>query len=391
MDSPASRSLTRFGVDHENKRAEVELSSGLVVASPLSGRAAEHNDCDIGRSSYNPASRDLTITFRWGESVILEIGPVERPGVPVVYLDQNHWVMLARLQWSPAKVPSSHRDGYARLTALARERAIILPLSGGHAVETGRTDRRWRRDLATTMLQLSRGWQMRGALKVRREELICALAGFRGDTRSLRPRPAFTLDPDALFGASDYAGEATPEADLRARLTWASVFADVMIEDERDDADDARGVAERWATMYAAIGTQLGESDASREEKRTSAWTALLADFTDDLAGAAMAVGLDRSELEDWIEGSEDAFAAMPAIGRIHEVTHRRLSNPQHPWHVNDLNDMHFLACAAGYADFLLAEKATSNDLRCAEARVPPGARICRSPGELADLVEARR
>jgi hypothetical protein len=70
---------------------------------------------------------------------------------------------------------------------------------------------------------------------------------------------------------------------------------------------------------------------------------------------------------------SEDNFASMPAIARVQQITHRRLSNPQYPWRVNDLSDMHFLASAAGYADFLLGEKATSHDLRCAEPQMPPG------------------
>lgn len=79
----------------------------------------------------------------------------------------------------------------------------------------------------------------------------------------------------------------------------------------------------------------------------------------------------------------------MPAIARVQQITYRRLSNPQYPWRVNDLSDMHYLACAAGYADYPLAEKATSHDLRGAERWVPTGARICGSPGELVDLVEA--
>jgi hypothetical protein len=100
----------------------------------------------------------------------------------VVYLDQNHWIMLARQQWAPEKVPAPHRDGYERLTMLARERAIVLPLSAAHAFETARRDGRQRRELATTMLQFSRGWQMRSPLKVRREELLCAVAGSRSDS-----------------------------------------------------------------------------------------------------------------------------------------------------------------------------------------------------------------
>jgi hypothetical protein len=80
----------------------------------------------------------------------------------------------------------------------------------------------------------------------------------------------------------------------------------------------------------------------------------------------------------------------MPAISRVQQITFRRLSNAQYPWRVNDLSDMHFLSSAAGYADYLLAENATSHDLRGAERQVPPGARICRTPGELVDLLEGQ-
>jgi hypothetical protein len=141
--------------------------------------------------------------------------------------------------------------------------------------------------------------------------------------------------------------------------------------------------------MYAAIGVGLEESNRSREEKRAAARAAILADFTNDLAGAAAAARLDSQAWEDWLENSEDSIATMPAMGRIQEITAQRLSNPQYPWRPNDLSDMHFLSCAAGYADFVLAEAATTHDLRRAESRVPAGARICRSPAELVDAIAA--
>ena len=378
----------RLAIDYRHKRAEVGLTNGLVLASPLSGRAAGR-DGEIDRTDYDPERSELTITFRWGETAILDIGPVDRPPAPVVYLDQNHWIMLARQQWSPSKMSEPEREEYTRLASLARQRAIILPLSGAHAVETARKGGRQRRDLATTMLQLSRGWQMRSPLKVRREELVCAFAGVRSVVRQPQPRSVFTLDPDALFSASDYVGASLAERDLHARLTWASAIADLLIEDERDDDEIAHAKVERWAEKNAALGARLGEPKASREDKRAAARAALLADFTDDLALAAAAVGLDRGELDAWLRDCEESIAAMPSNGRVQELTHRRLSNPQHPWRHGNLNDMHFLACTAGYADFLLAENETSDDLRRAASRVPTGARICRSAGELVALFQA--
>lgn len=391
MSAAADRTPTRLDVDYGNKRAEVELASGIVLASPLSGRAAEHVS-EIGRTGYDPNSRELAITFRWGETAIFEVGPVERPGAPVVYLDQNHWIMLARLQWSPSKITSeSQREEYARLASLARERAITLPLSGARAVETARKDGRQRRDLATTMLQLSRGWQMRSPIKVRREELACAFAGVRSVARPPRLRPVFTLDPDALFITSDYAEASSAERDFHARQIWAPAIAATFIEDEREDDEIARVALERWASRYAALGIGMEEAKFSPEEKRASAREALLADFTDDLTWAAAAVDLDHDELGAWLRDSEESIAAMPSNGRVQELTIRRLGNSQHRWRHGNLNDMQFLACAAGYADFLLAENETSDDLRRAEARVPAGARICHSAGELADLIEGER
>lgn len=387
MSIAADRTPTRLSVDHEGKWAEVELASGLVVASALSGRAAAHEG-EVGRTDYDLEGREQTITFQWGETVTFDIGPVERPDAPVVYLDQNQWVMLARHQWAPEKIPAPHREGYARLMALARERAIVLPLSAAHAFESARKDGRQRRELVTTMLQLSRGWQMRSPLKVRREELLCNVAGFRAGATEFQQRPVFTLDPDALFSTSDYAEKDSPEADLQARLTWGPALAETLIEDEREDDEVARAKGERWATLYGGIATRMAAANPSPEEKWATARMSLMMDLTDELAAAAATAGLDRNVWEEWLRQSEDSFASMPAIARVQQVTHQRLSNPQYPWRVNDLSDMHFLASAAGYADFLLAEKATSHDLRCAERHVPPGARICRSPGELVDLIE---
>ena len=69
MDS--DRIPTRLAVDWRHKRAEVELASGLVVASPLTDRVPEHGG-DIDRADHDPGSGELTITFRWGDTVILD-------------------------------------------------------------------------------------------------------------------------------------------------------------------------------------------------------------------------------------------------------------------------------------------------------------------------------
>ena len=53
-------------------------------------------------------------------------------------------------------------------------------------------------------------------------------------------------------------------------------------------------------------------------------------------------------------------------------------------WTSNDFNGLHFLACAAGYADLVVGERRTVSDLRTARNAVP-GARLATN---LDDAIE---
>lgn len=386
LDGPlADACLT---VDYVHRRSEVELSNGLVISQPFSPRVSDHQG-DIARAKYESSDQNLTLDFQWGEHATFDIGSTIEIGRPVVYLDQNHWVKLACHQWSPDKIPARHRDGYARLFALARDQAILLPLSAAHAVETARTDGRWRRDLATTMLQLSRGWQMRSPLKVRHQELYGDMALYRtGAQTTPQGLGVFTLDPGALFASDEHIRATSPEGELTAHLTWTTSFAEMLIEDEREDDDQARAKIAAWAAAYGAVSAHLREAQASKEDIRVHSQIALLTDLTDDVIQAAARAGLQPTELDSWCEQSEDRFVDLPYIGRLQQITHQRLRNHQYRWEDNDLNDMHFLSCAAGYADLLLAEKDTSHQLRAAEPRVSAGAYVCRSPAEAVERIE---
>jgi hypothetical protein len=346
MDASAPKRLT---VDWSGKRAEIEFDGGRVLSSVLSGAAAERQD-EIGRSDYDPRTGEVTISFAWDERAVLDVGPDKEDGMPVVYLDQNHWVMLARLQWSPVKVKvNEHREAYERILDLARRRSISLPISSAHAFETARKDGRQRRELATTMLQLSRGRQMRSPLKIRREEILRSLAHF-GSVPIGESRPPFTLDPDALFGSTEWPGDKSLLGDLQARLTWSSALAAMMTEDKREDDPDARAKGANWAAIYQEIGLAIAQAGGSREQKRDSAHAALIAENANDFASAAAMLGLNATAWHRWLIDSRAQMAAMPATGRVAEVTAQRLANPTHRWRVNDLSDIYYLASAAGYS-----------------------------------------
>src|SRR5690349_17520062 len=92
---------------------------------------------------------------------------------PVVYLDQAHWVTMARARVSPDKIPSpAELDAAKWLWQAADSEKVRLPLSMGHLVETTRRqDDVSRVDLADAMLDCYHGWHMSHPQDVRRTEL----------------------------------------------------------------------------------------------------------------------------------------------------------------------------------------------------------------------------
>jgi hypothetical protein len=72
-------------------------------------------------------------------------------------------------------------------------------------------------------------------------------------------------------------------------------------------------------------------------------------------------------------------MAAMPYLGRLEQVIFHRLRNADDRWEANDLNDLNFLACAAGYADVVVGEKKTTAYLLRAETTLGRRAATCRT------------
>lgn len=58
---------------------------------------------------------------------------------PIVYLDQCHWITLARAQFARHKIQSPEElDAADFILKAAKESLIRLPLSGGHMIETAK-------------------------------------------------------------------------------------------------------------------------------------------------------------------------------------------------------------------------------------------------------------
>ena len=97
----------------------------------------------------------------------------------------------------------------------------------------------------------------------------------------------------------------------------------------------------------------------------------LLADMIDDIHRAAKAANVSPETVIDRLVAADDPVASMPFLGQMRQMLFARLRNVGQQWEPNDLVDILFLCCAAGYADVVVGERRTIGYLRQAQSPAP--------------------
>ena len=362
-------------------------SDGVIHTAPIAPDLESGWD-GLARSNADLANRELELTLATGESVTLSLGWSDGGDTPptgssIVYLDQNHWVTLAQYVRVPDRVRALDRDPAAALVELARSGAVVLPLSSAHLRETAPTGKH-RRDMSMTMLELSRGWQMRSPLDVRRRELAAAISGAEP-----RCEAVFTLEPDVVFDEST--AVPTPQdfpplwQELHRRVVSATANVAVMLEEDDPADDPGAGERQRWLNAYRTHARRIQEEKPTPEEVRVIAHATLLADLLEETKKAALLAKVEDNVLAAWLTDRSAAdYERAPHLRTLEDILYHRLRNPDDHWQGNDLLDMHFLSCAAGYADVVVAEKKFGDYLMRARRRHPGNAEVITT---LADAV----
>lgn len=392
-------SVRRLTLDTDASYAEVEDCHGTVHRQ----RVPEPTGCelrlppDFRSVTYVPGDQTLTLTCPSGDILTIEVSDGisqadRRAGRPAIYLDQNKWVVLAQAIYSPDRVHQKELPAALRLIQLARDERVILPLSAGHLVETGRTDRAWRAHLAPLMIQLSRGWFMRDPILVRRTELGLILAADATSSPAAVP-DVITLDPSQLsdwFVLSPEAADLPAELiDLQATLSLVTSLYALLIENEATHSVAGYEAAAEWAASHHRLAVELGTNSKARHLSRDLTRSLFLTDLGMDLPQAVCLSGMSPSAFKVWLEDeAETDLVAAPFLGRMRDVIHLRLRNSEDNWEPNDLIDMLFLPCAAAYADFLVCERKTGDLLRRGERHRNDGAQIVSSLVDLTDLLD---
>jgi hypothetical protein len=141
---------------------------------------------------------------------------------------------------------------------------------------------------------------------------------------------------------------------------------------------------QRWALEHQNISTYLKEHPATRDLRALAAMHTLT-NLQQELATVVVQVGLSSGELEKRLYSGTlvEFFLRLPFVGRVMEITHIRLRNPQDAWVENDLIDLFFLSCVAAYADAVVAERKATHMLRQAIRQMSSGATVFATLREL--------
>ncbi|MET8564692.1 hypothetical protein ABZV75_30515 [Streptomyces flaveolus] len=297
---------------------------------------------------YSPPLASLLAVTTKGDDIAFELplrGEADQlDNRLVVYLDQNMWRPVSDAVRGQETVSEKEKEAAAQLVEWVRDRRIVLPASAGHYYETTKwslPDKRY--DLGLTILQLSRGWQMRDPLQVRHEEIAAMFRRWRGEGSIARVSSVFTLAPNALHsparGMTPYSppsGFSVDDAFRLASLTSAAAYIDVMLDAEHVESGPDTG----WVESNQRYSDWLDAQDWDSQQKRRSIDAFLFHDLSRNFAEGAYEVGLSPHELQGWGANQPmQHLSALPATGLYREMVHNRHLNKKTRWRRNDLTD----------------------------------------------------
>ncbi|MEU9206579.1 hypothetical protein AB0D27_01130 [Streptomyces sp. NPDC048415] len=352
----AFEEMTQYPISGE---VLIRYRDGIAVVARLSGGDEESTLREITYNFSSGVIRFESVRGDWFQVDPEVVGP--RPDRrPVVYLDQCHWSTLAHSIYEPARITSEwDREAAAELLELAERDKIIIPVSSAHTLETSALFDARRQNLASTILRLSRGWQMRSPVVVRTQEMANVLARRLGISPLICETDVFSLATGAMETTRripDASGLPPGLAKLFDRMTSFSVICDVLMNPERISSPKPG-----WHEHFQNISRDPEFLARSAKQKIIDGRAMALADVLPEAIAVARSLGVSSVEQVSVLLYEE--FNSMPFMRLYGDAIGHRLAIRAN-WEDNDLVDMLYLGCAAAYADVVVAERTATNYLQ---------------------------
>ncbi|MEU5250810.1 hypothetical protein [Streptomyces longwoodensis] len=279
---------------------------------------------------------------------------------PVVYLDQCHWSTLSNSIFDQERVKNEQdRDAAVQLVELAESGRIVIPVSSAHALETSALFDARRQNLASTILKLSRGWQMRSPIVVRIHEMATVLSRRFGISVTVPKLDVFSLAAGAMDTnrrVSDTSGLPPGVAALVDRISSFSAIYDVLMHPEKVPSPKPG-----WHEHYNNVSQDQEFQARKARQKVVDGRAMAIVDVAPEALSVAQQLGITETERVSIALFEE--IESMPLMRLYGDVIGHRLAI-RAKWEPNDLVDILFLGCAAAYADVVVAERAATNYLQ---------------------------
>jgi hypothetical protein len=384
-------------VDRATSTSWVVMTDGTAAWMPFDPSTFRPTSI-IARTRYIPRTSRLFIETNRGDTIEAELPTLKNPapthGRPVVYLDQRDWSRLSDVLFEPERAQAvNDRDATTYLIDLARSHKVILPMSFAHFTETSRWHNTERRPhLALTLTQLSRGWLMRYPMDVWQYEFHQTFAS-RYQQVTVPPLDVFTLDACSAESRDTFQELKISSAGFPEGVEYvgrATICLSSYIDAVLDSEPTVRTSIPEWVDAFQLITDELAKVPVPSPRKRKLLRFPLLKDVMPQVASSISQSGITQREFETWVESYfVRDVGAMNCFGLWNEVFQDKHLDTTTKWRENDLTDMLFLTCAAGYADYLLCEAPMWNSLRQATERLERPIRVYSKITDLAAALKS--
>lgn len=345
---------------------------------------------------------------------------VMRPRTPLVYLDLNTIMYIARARGGDRTVPAAHSHLFAAAMRAKSEQRAMFPVSGQHLWETLKiTDPKQRVDLADIMEALSDYNYLLGRTVIAELEIEAGMAKIANEDISANSVPLIRPTMGQAYGwvgglKIREQGGGDVSHDVRARMPAAEfdqMMAKMNYEFERrmlrgpSDEDLAQLRSDpRFQPEVVLEGQQkrlLFELETQRILNEDPRWRrGRLRDlvggreFVHEWIDLYTRMRLDRikagrPEFDPSDEELRSFWGAMPHSQVAISLKTRHHSDPQHRWTVNDIVDIDAVSVAYAYCEAVFPDKAVRAALTNSKELRTLGTFVPRRPEELTEWLDA--
>lgn len=280
-----------------------------------------------------------------------------------IYLDQNKWIDLSRAHHK-RQDGAAFEDILRNLELAVADDSVILPLGASHFIETAKHgDSSARKRIASTMVQLGKGWTIAPQSNLVRREIRSALLSVFNVKKASKPPQPFGRGVGFAFGEPERVTDSSiawcradrfPEemmiANVRTALT--SPFESMR----KRGINGVESIADSFVDRVELVRSKL-KSLSSTLQKRYY-YAELLYQLRSELDLALGSAGISASSFMD--AGRSKLVEFWQSVPTMDTETELFVSRNRH-WdrsvEANDIRDIAFLSVAIPYCDIVVTEK----------------------------------